>query len=299
MSCIASTLLLIVFSMSKSCVACQSILTDSSVKFCPECGAKVNVQAIGRQDKSEIDLNPNNLKRIPENNDWREIDVSIPASFSDDQQYQYNKAIAFLFALKNLDKLADTIKVGFSQYSYEYLYLSSDSYVEGFMKGAEKYGIQESTAKLAFIDYILNFILTFSPITINVFDKWPATGRSTGTLYIGEDGIKLESKRSQTVNLSFAEISSLGFGESQDLEQQGFRSTLYKGITLTVRAKNGSIFERHMFWGDTESDFNNGRQLIKSYISRIIDAGLPIQLIDDNGYNASGGYSVGFGMWFG
>ena len=285
--------------MPMTCSECWIEFASSDTRSCPSCGA-IQVTGDGNME----------LERFPEFDGWRRhANSSKGAEFTTEQQEHYDRLIAMLLVKDPFRAEKDKLKP-IAERDPNAIDLWSEAYLKSFMPAAEKHGMTHATGKIAMTDYLtwfffpqrlasVSFGAKFAPITIHVHEKWPAAGRSTGTLYIGGDGIKLESKRSHTVNLSFAEISSLGFGESQDLDQQGFRSTLYKGMTLTVRAKNGSIFERHMFWGDKESDFNNCRQLIKSYISRIIDAGLPIQLIDDNGYNASGGYSVGFGMWFG
>lgn len=291
--------------MEKNCTQCGQKFANQAVKFCPECGTK-RVQAASTTKSKKLEVTPI-VNRIPEFDGWKRVDLTQAAEYSDDQQLHYDRMIGIMIARETFFEKKQEFRLLNKANPKTFLGEYVDRFLVGFMKSVEKHGFLESTARVGMIDYMSNVILAdnidiaqipMQKISIPVFEKWPPSGKPKNTFVIHADGVSIESKWGGNTSRNWSQISSLGFGQSQYYEQQGFGSSLYVALTLTLRCKNGEVFERHYLYGVKEADINAGRVFTQSVIGQIQQSGLPVQLVDDNGYNASGGYSVGVGVWF-
>jgi hypothetical protein len=137
--------------------------------------------------------------------------------------------------------------------------------------------------------------------SIPVWTVWPPEGKNLkATLSYSRDGLVLASKKSDDVQIPWRFISEIGIGESEYLEQHGFRSTTHRALTFSIELLNGATFERHFLLGSEEDEVNRSRIYIRGYIRGIMRNRYPVSIVQGSGYVASGGYTVGVGvgMWF-
>lgn len=280
--------------MFTTCSHCWAEI-PATAPYCPSCRAS-------QTDASSISV----INRLPSSNSWRAIDLNVRFLGSTDQQIHYDRLIALLLNNRMMFSDREKIKLEYKNNPQNYINNFTDIFLKNYMPTIEGLGVQTTTASMAFSDYLNFVILSDTPIThwvkptvvrIPVFESWPPTGKPKAQLILNDSGLELEGKKTKNTSLYWNQISSLGFGESQYHYQQGRFTTHNIGLTITIRVLNGAIYERHLLFGSKEAEINDGRVFVRQLIDSIKKSSWPVMLINDNGYNATGGYSVGVGVW--
>lgn len=294
--------------------------------------------------KSEIDLviksalkssKTSPVSRMPQNEDWMEMDLSTAAVESDDQQYHYDRTLAYANSAQSMSNDVEDVRE------------CRNEWITFFMQGAYdgglgKKGAQMNTLAMAFSDYIELILLPDEFVEMAGEESAALPETSIETAYSYKDpksfsylaeqfpsilkelyitnffcqlGVGGKQEEVVVTNLHIAFLpekkSGWGAGESNIINVSDISSitvgseihTEYRGLTsqtdaywtLTFNLNNYTQFTRWLFLGRDEKEINQN----KPAYGRALDTlGSYFELLEGDSFESTGGYQTSFGVGF-
>ena len=276
------------------------------------------------------------ITRIPQNNEWLNENPANPAEKTDDQQYHYDRTLAWANATQcMLDEIEDV-----KTCRNEWITFVARNAYEG---GLDKKGVEFNTLAMSISDYIefillpgkffsdnsnevpqqskgytvaevydqipemLDYLKARSPEFLNatfLFDFVCQVGIAgaievvvvTDSLIAFVPEKKFGRKAGQLNFVPTNSITSVSVGTDFHTDYQGFTSSSKTYWTLTFSTNQYQEFTRWLYLGSKEAEMNQNRPELGRIIENL---GEHFEIVQGDSFATSSGYttSVGYGFW--
>jgi hypothetical protein len=276
------------------------------------------------------------ITRIPQNKDWIHESPVGPAKKSDDQQYHYDRTLAYSNIAETMIDEIDDVRICRNEWI---TFVARNAYKGGlYEKGAEF-----DTLAMAISDYIENILLTGNFVNddeneisedshgtsvelayasrpdvlpylkentsqilntnflLNFYCQVAVGGASEEVIVTDKYIAFIPKKRSgwnagQSTLIPIEMLASISVGSDFHTEYQGFTSYSETYWTLTFQTTNYQQFTRWLFLGRNEKESNSNRPILGATLDKL---GNYFELEQGDSFETSGGYttSVGYGFW--
>lgn len=274
------------------------------------------------------------VSRMPQNEDWIEMDVSTAAVASDDQQYHYDRTLAYSNAAQSmLDDVEDvrdcrneyitfflqgayegglgkkgahldTLAMALSDY-IEFILLP-DKFIE--LAGEESETLPVTSMETAYqkrpgmVDYLKAHApgVLSEPYLMNFNCQISLNGKSEEIIITESYVLFVPEKKSgwgagEMGSLNREIVTAISVGTEFHTEYQGISSTSDMYWTLTFVTSQHTEYKRWLFLGGNEKQMNINRPIHSSTLDRL---GEFFDLVEGDSFESSSGYTTSFGVGF-
>ena len=274
------------------------------------------------------------ISRMPQNEDWIEMDVSTAAVASDDQQYHYDRTLAYSNAAQSMLDDVDDVRdcrnewiTFFLQGAYEgglgkkgaqldTLAMALSDYIEFILlpdkfievAGAESEALPVIRIETAYwgrpdmLEYFKSHApgVLSEPYLMNFNCQISLNGKSEEIVITESHVLFVPEKKSgwgagELGSLNREIVTAISVGTEFHTEYQGVSSTSDMYWTLTFVTSQYTEHKRWLFLGGNEKQMNTNRPIHSRTLDRL---GEYFELVEGESFESSSGYTTSFGVGF-
>jgi len=270
--------------------------------------------------------------RMPQNTDWHDSDVSVAAVKSEDQQYHYDRTMAYSNATQQMFDDLDDVKECRNEWitfvarnAYEgglgkkgaelnVLAMSISDYIEYILIPDDYYGFEEvaeavdfRTVEQAFakdsedVEYLRrNAAAVLADEFLMHFYCLNERGGKSQLAIVSRNYIVFIPVKKNGWNpasfeiLQVANLASISVGTEHHTQYQGLVSTSEANWTLTFFTTNYTQTTKYLYLGQNEREMNQNRPAHGKVLEMLAQF---FELEQGESFETSDGYTTSFGFW--